>query len=359
MSCCWRITSLDTRTPSACSVVGAKPAMSDRVRAPTDRPVSLWAWVAVRHLVQPHQGVRLADRQRPAGAGRPDCPARSARRRPRSRSSAPARSSHCPWSPTRPGSAARTAAPPAITAKMTSLMVWSCSSRMACSRPAGSRQRRHPALLGDHAADRGLRPRPAAAAGRPRPAHRARRRPHRPPRRRPRRPRGHRSAARGSSATAWSGSCALSHSAPAISSTAVGLGHRVPGLRRRRARRHPGVGRRSSTWPMSTVSMPSTRLRCDLGHQGEPVVLQALDHVHLPQRPGPVEPAGEHPADELAELLHRAGSRQRRAADVIGQVEVLVVHPDRAGEPGRDAADPLPIARDVSDPLPDQPSSRS
>ena len=62
---CWRrSTSLDTRTPSACRVVGAKPAMSDRVRASTARPVSLCAWVRVRHLVQPHQRVLLADRQR-------------------------------------------------------------------------------------------------------------------------------------------------------------------------------------------------------------------------------------------------------------------------------------------------------
>ena len=41
-----RITSAATRTPSACRVVGANPAMSDRERASTARPLSLWAWVA-------------------------------------------------------------------------------------------------------------------------------------------------------------------------------------------------------------------------------------------------------------------------------------------------------------------------
>ena len=63
MSCGLRITSVETRTPRACSVVGAKPAMSESDRAPTARPVSLWAWVRVRDLVQPHQRIGLTDRQ--------------------------------------------------------------------------------------------------------------------------------------------------------------------------------------------------------------------------------------------------------------------------------------------------------
>ena len=67
---------------------------------------------------------------------------------------------------------------------------------------------------------------------------------------------------------------------------------------------------------MSTLSTPSTRRQVRLGHHSEPVALQALDHVHLPQRPRPIQPTGDHPADELAQLLHRAGSGQGRASDV-------------------------------------------
>ena len=125
----------------------------------------------------------------------------------------------------------------------------------------------------------------------------------------------------------------------------------VAAARRRRAARSTAS---SSTWPMSTVSMPSTRLRCDLADQREPVVRQPLDQVHLPQRPRAVQPPGQHPPDELPELFRRSRPRQRRAPHVEGEVEVLVVDPDRPGQPGRHAADPLPIARHEGDPFPDQ-----
>ncbi len=91
-----------------------------------------------------------------------------------------------------------------------------------------------------------------------------------------------------------------------------------------------------------------------LGDQGEPVVGQTLDQVHLPQRPGPIQPPGHDPPDELPELGRRPGPRQRRAPHVVGEVEVLVVHPDRPGQPGGHAADPLPVAGHEGDAFADQ-----
>ena len=150
---------------------------------------------------------------------------------------------------------------------------------------------------------------------------------------------------------ASSGSFALSHNAPATSSAAAGFGHRPPGLRRRQLRLRPGVEQHLAD---VDVVHAVHQGQVGLGHDGEPVTLQTLDHVHLPQRPRAIQPPGHHPTDELPQLLHRAGSWQGGAPDVEGQVEALVVHPDRRGEPGRDVADTLPIARDVGDPLPDQ-----
>ena len=57
------------------------------------------------------------------------------------------------------------------------------------------------------------------------------------------------------------------------------------------------------------------------------------------------------PGDELLQLLVGARPGQRRAAHVVGDVEVLVVDPHRVGEPARDLADPLPVARDERDAL--------
>src|SRR5215208_3322852 len=91
-----------------------------------------------------------------------------------------------------------------------------------------------------------------------------------------------------------------------------------------------------------------------LGNQREPVVLQTFDQVQLPQRSRSVEPAGEHPADELPQLGEAARVRQRRAADVKREVKVLIIDPDRSGKLRGNAAHPLPIPRHESDPLPDE-----
>ena len=65
----------------------------------------------------------------------------------------------------------------------------------------------------------------------------------------------------------------------------------------------------------------------------DPAVLEPLDEVRLPQRAAPVERARDDPGDQLAQLLHAPGARQRGAAYVEGEVEVRVVHPGRRGQP--------------------------
>jgi hypothetical protein len=74
-----------------------------------------------------------------------------------------------------------------------------------------------------------------------------------------------------------------------------------------------------------------------LRDQREPAVREALDHPHLPQRPGAVELLGEDPAGEAQELLVGARPRQGRVADVVLEVEHRVVDPQGpAAARGRD-----------------------
>ncbi len=87
----------------------------------------------------------------------------------------------------------------------------------------------------------------------------------------------------------------------------------------------------------------------NLGDDGDPPVGEPLDDDELPQRTGPVERPGLEPGDELGELGVRPRPGQRGAADVVADVEVLVVDPDRVREPGRDPADPLPVPGDERD----------
>ncbi len=74
-------------------------------------------------------------------------------------------------------------------------------------------------------------------------------------------------------------------------------------------------------------------------------VLQALDHPHLPQRLRAVELLGHEPADEVAELAIAARRRQRGVAEVIAEVEMRVVHPERPAEVQRDEPHPLAVTR--------------
>ena len=76
----------------------------------------------------------------------------------------------------------------------------------------------------------------------------------------------------------------------------------------------------------------------------------ALHEPHLPQRLRAVEALGEDPGGQPQQLLLVSRRRQRGLADVIGEVEVGVVHPQRpAGAQGR-ITDLLAIARNEVEP---------
>ena len=91
-----------------------------------------------------------------------------------------------------------------------------------------------------------------------------------------------------------------------------------------------------------------------LGQQRDAAVLEALHEVALPQRTAPVERPRRDARDELAELVHRSRARQRGASYVVAEVEALVVHPGRVGQPPRHQLQALPVARDEGDPVGDQ-----
>ena len=130
---------------------------------------------------------------------------------------------------------------------------------------------------------------------------------------------------------------------PATSWSAGGLGLRRP-LRRLRAH---GVGaqvhdHRQQVGARDAVDQRVVRL----GQHGPAPVLEALDHPDLPERLGAVELLGHHPADQLAELALAARGGQRGVAQVVLDVEVRVVDPDRTPQLEGDEADLLAVARD-------------
>ena len=133
--------------------------------------------------------------------------------------------------------------------------------------------------------------------------------------------------------------------------------------RRRLAQRAPGVLRHvprlraciQDDLPDVDGGDPVDHRVVGLGEDGEPVVLEALDEVHLPQRAGPVQRPAHDPRDQVVELVVGTRARQRRAAHVVGHVEVLVVDPDRVGEVAGHPAHALAVARDEGDPVADQP----
>ena len=82
-----------------------------------------------------------------------------------------------------------------------------------------------------------------------------------------------------------------------------------------------------------------------LDEQRQPITAEPLDQIHLPQRAGAVQRAARQPGDEVVQLGIAARRRQRRAPDVVGDVEVGVVDPHRPGQPEGDLAHLLAIAR--------------
>ncbi len=67
----------------------------------------------------------------------------------------------------------------------------------------------------------------------------------------------------------------------------------------------------------------------DLEHHGDAVTLEAFDDPDLPERPAAVEGHLEQHRHEGAQLGKTTGTRQCRRPHVVGDVERLVVDPDR------------------------------
>ena len=83
-----------------------------------------------------------------------------------------------------------------------------------------------------------------------------------------------------------------------------------------------------------------------LGDQREAPVLEPLHEPQLPQRLRAVEPLGVDPGGERAQLLLAAGLRQRGVAQVVLEVEVRVVDPQRPAGLERRERELLAVARD-------------
>jgi hypothetical protein len=74
----------------------------------------------------------------------------------------------------------------------------------------------------------------------------------------------------------------------------------------------------------------------------DPAVAQALDDVHLPQRPLEGQPGAVQPAAQLEQLTDPAGLGQRAVPDVVLDVELLVLGPEPL--PGRRDRPVRPLA---------------
>ena len=70
-----------------------------------------------------------------------------------------------------------------------------------------------------------------------------------------------------------------------------------------------------------------------LGHQCRALPLEPLDHVHLPERAVRVELAAHDPGHEGVELGLSSGRGQAGPAQVVVEVEVRIVDPDRVVQP--------------------------
>ena len=82
-----------------------------------------------------------------------------------------------------------------------------------------------------------------------------------------------------------------------------------------------------------------------LADDREALALEPLDQPQLPERLGAVELLGEDPRRQVAQLLLGARRRQRGLADVVVEVEVRVVDPDRPALVEGDEAQLLAEAR--------------
>ena len=91
-----------------------------------------------------------------------------------------------------------------------------------------------------------------------------------------------------------------------------------------------------------------------LGHEREATLGKPFDEVHLPEWPSTVQPLGLDPSNELLQLVVAARTWQGRTPNVVGDVEVNVVHPHRVGKAAWDLANSLPVAGHEGNPVGDQ-----
>ena len=104
---------------------------------------------------------------------------------------------------------------------------------------------------------------------------------------------------------------------------------------------------------ISAPESPSIAAWWIFGEHRHRSVLEPVDQVQLPQRPGAVERAGEDPRDLLGELLVGPGRRQGELADVEVEVEVAVVDPVGVVEPERHLGEAPAHRRQQRQPLGD------
>ena len=94
----------------------------------------------------------------------------------------------------------------------------------------------------------------------------------------------------------------------------------------------------------------------DLGHQGRPVVFEALDHHHLPEGTVAVEGSAGELGDQPVELAAATGLGKGRPGQVVVELEVGVVDPDRVAQPEGDRHRPLAERRHQGEPGLDLPA---
>ena len=87
----------------------------------------------------------------------------------------------------------------------------------------------------------------------------------------------------------------------------------------------------------------------DLREQRPAALAQSLEHPDLPERLVAVEVLGEDARGRPAELLVAARRRKGAVAQVVGEVEVGIVHPHRTAQAERYEANLLAIARDEAE----------
>jgi hypothetical protein len=86
-----------------------------------------------------------------------------------------------------------------------------------------------------------------------------------------------------------------------------------------------------------------------LRDNGDAVVLQPLDQVHLPQGAIVIKRPAEQPCSELIELLATTWPGNGGTSHVMLEIELLVVDPDRPGDTKWDLAHMLAVPGDHGD----------